>query len=245
MDLEENIRIAATMQANKFYLEGSENHGLIENGFISGAKSQAAKDYWYNEFKKELWKDNFQKSLFNDKSSHVMVNGTINGDEPNGEELELWHKQVIEPTYLYDEFVEYRKAHQEEEISYREWADKYVHIVDKTQVEKDERSVNKKVFIIANGHDDSQSFANMAEHIILLKKRAGGQAMLVKNIPHIKSIVPISDVIPEPIISKQEFLKMHDKSVERSITEETYKESRAWDIKKEKKVSHKRNNKRK
>ena len=45
--------------------------------------------------------------------------------------------------------------------------------------------------------------------------------------------------------SKQEFLKMHDKAVERSITEETYKESRAWDIKKEKKVSHNRNNIRK
>ena len=68
---------------------------------------------------------------------------------------------------------------------------------------------------------------------------------LKPDLSAIKSIVPIADVIPEPIISKQEFLEMHDKAVERSITEETYRESRAWDIKKEKKVSHKRNNKRK
>ena len=68
---------------------------------------------------------------------------------------------------------------------------------------------------------------------------------LKPNLSAIKSIVPIADVIPEQIISKQEFLEMHDKAVERSITEEKYKESHAWDIKKEKKVSHKRNNKRK
>ena len=68
---------------------------------------------------------------------------------------------------------------------------------------------------------------------------------IVASAHNIQSIVPIADIIPEPIISKQEFLEMHDKAVERSITEETYKESRAWDIKKEKKVSHKRNNKRK
>ena len=67
---------------------------------------------------------------------------------------------------------------------------------------------------------------------------------LKPDLSTIKSIVPIADVIPEEIISKQEFLKMHDKAVERSITDETYRESRAWDIKKEKKVSHKRNNKR-
>lgn len=240
MDLEKNIRIAAEVYAKPNYTPDTESSDLVVRSFVKGAKSQAAKDYWYNEFKKELFKDNFQKSLFDVRSGHVMVYGTINNDEPNEEWLELWHKQVIEPTYLYNEFVEYRKAHQEQEISYREWADKYVHIADKTQVEKDERSVNRKVFIIANEHNDVQSFAHMAEHIILLKKRAGGQAILVKNIPHIKSIVPIA----EPILSKQELLKMHDNAVECAIANETFKESRAWDIKKQKKVSHKRNNKR-
>jgi len=58
-------------------------------------------------------------------------------------------------------------------------------------------------------------------------------------------IVPIADVIPEPILDKQDFIKMHDKAVECSITDEAYKESRAWDIKKQKKTSHKRTNKRK
>ena len=60
---------------------------------------------------------------------------------------------------------------------------------------------------------------------------------LKPDLSAIKSIVPIADVIPEEIISKQEFLEMHDKAVERSVTEEKYRESHAWDIKKEKKVS--------
>ena len=159
MDLEKNIRIAFEVYWKNLPVTTELNTGTHSDAFITGAKSQAAKDYWYYEFKKELWKDNFQKSLFNDKSAHVMVNGTINSDEPNEEELEL------------------------------------------------------------------------------------GDGILEQLKP-IQSIVPIADIIPEQIISKQELLLMHDKAVERSITEETYKESRAWDIKKEKKVSHKRTNKR-
>lgn len=110
----------------------------------------------------------------------------------------------------------------------------------------------KRIDIIGHVNHGSSIFSNNADKIILLKNRRGGQTIMVhedsKNSifgKPIESIVPIADVIPEQIISKQEFLKMHDKAVESSITDEIYKESRSWDIKKEKKVSHKRTNKRK
>lgn len=141
MDLEENIRIAAREFSRK--ITNGSYYQDLEIGFKSGALSNEARDYWYNEFK---------------QTTSV---GHLN------------HGKSI--------------------------------IVGETGV--DDR-------IVASAHN-------------------------------IQSIVPIADIIPEEIISKQEFLKMHDKAVERSITEETYRESRAWDIKKEKKVSHKRNNKRK
>lgn len=159
MDLEKNIEIAAEVYAKEKHPPLGLNedwkddgfdegynaaaHHKVNTAFIDGAKSQAAKDFWYNEFK---------------QTTSV---GHLN------------HGKSI--------------------------------IVGETGV--DDR-------IVASAHN-------------------------------IQSIVPIADIIPEPIISKQEFLEMHDKAVERSITEETYRESRAWDIKKEKKVSHKRNNKRK
>lgn len=49
MDLEENIRIAANVAAM------NELHDVdsFAKGFMRGAKSQAAKDYWYNEFKRQ------------------------------------------------------------------------------------------------------------------------------------------------------------------------------------------------
>ena len=132
MDLEKNIEIAFGVYWKNLPVTTELNTGTHLEAFITGAKSQAAKEYWYNEFQYGEGKDS------------------------------------------------------------------------------------------------------------ILKSRAIG----ITEMPPIKSIVSIADVIPEEIISKQEFLEMHDKAVERSITEETYRESRAWDIKKEKKVSHKRNNKR-
>jgi len=70
MDLEENIRISARSNASKFYLEGSENHGLIENGFILGAKSQAAREYWYAQYESErnIGLENLKEQLSNFKS---------------------------------------------------------------------------------------------------------------------------------------------------------------------------------
>lgn len=59
MDLNENIRIAAEVIANKNgnqsckgLVQTQFDNGLYE-GFIQGAKSQQAKEYWFAEFKRE------------------------------------------------------------------------------------------------------------------------------------------------------------------------------------------------
>lgn len=49
MDLKENIRIAAEVYSQK----GKTHYRDLECGFIDGALSLQAKDYWYNEFKTE------------------------------------------------------------------------------------------------------------------------------------------------------------------------------------------------
>ena len=162
MDLEENIRIAAEQfikDCHVFGLVNALEGGVIDLDklLIDFSKSQAAKDYWYNEFKLG---GGILKQIDN-----VGIIGHVNHGKP-------------------------------------------------------------MVIVLNDSWDAARQALNKIE-----------------------SIVPISDIIPEPIISKeelfkQEFLLMHDKAMERSIAKETYKESRAWDIKKEKKVSHKRNNKR-
>jgi hypothetical protein len=68
MDLEENIRIAAEVYILR------ECEGVVPTSFdevkdiySAGAKSQAAKDYWYNEFKRE-------QMTMRDKVSHKRTN---------------------------------------------------------------------------------------------------------------------------------------------------------------------------
>lgn len=158
MDLEKNIRIAAEVYFHNNIEESTlpDTDCFIEM-FITGAKSQAAKDFWYNEFKRQR----------------------IQSD--SGQDQSLRNKPM-KPSECF--------------------------------------------------HGKSTKCAIIG---------VGSQMIIPEPI---QSIVPIADIIPEQIISKQELLLMHDKAIERSITEETYKESRAWDIKKEKKVSHKRTNKR-
>lgn len=201
MDLEENIRIAAEVYSKQKHPqlglnEDWKNDGFdegynaaayhkVNNAFIDGAKSQAAKDYWYNIFK---------------NGDHI-----VNGKAPH------YPHGIIQSDPLYG------------------------------ATQKDFDNVKpKNVGII--GHVEH------GKPMVIVLNDSWDVARQALN--KIESIVPIADVIPEPIISKQElskqeFLLMHDKAMERSIIEETYKESRAWDIKKEKKVSHKRTNKRK
>ena len=67
MDLEKNIEIAFGVYWKNLPVTTELNTGTHLKAFITGAKSQAAKDFWYNEFKRELWKDNFQNSLLTDQ----------------------------------------------------------------------------------------------------------------------------------------------------------------------------------
>jgi hypothetical protein len=132
MDLEENIRIAAKQfikDCNVFGLVNALEGGVIDLDklLIDFCKSQAAKDYWYNKFKRELFHKKRSigfSTLLSDfaiDQAGQMIFGT--GGGPTDEENELWQKQVIEPTYRYDEFVQYRKDNPEKEISYKEWSD--------------------------------------------------------------------------------------------------------------------------
>lgn len=362
MDYKEEIKKAATKYGCKYYLEDTESHGLMENGFKKGALSKEAKDYWYNEFKRQkIQSDSGQdqslrnqplkpSECFHGKSENKMIFGTGGGQ--TDEENELLQKQVVEPTYLtqselyksicpiteediesldkqIDEikYNQYIKDNPDRPISFNNW--KYMvehyekpellskHDIDdvvngkrphypygtiqsdplygvtnkmfdnvtpggghpftvtmeedwfkpfdeetikellsdlKPQVEKNERPIgiighvdHGKTLMVGLGLRESQKGVIIMDMDTPLTPEERFEVMenLKFDLSAIKSIVPIDDVIPEEIISKQEFLKMHDKAVERSITDETYRESRAWDIKKEKKVSHKRNNKRK
>ena len=63
MDLEKNIEIAFGVYWKNLPVTTELNTGTHLEAFITGAKSQAAKDFWYNEFKRELWNENFQKSI--------------------------------------------------------------------------------------------------------------------------------------------------------------------------------------
>ena len=204
MDLEKNIEIAFGVYWKNLPVTTELNTGTHLEAFITGAKSQAAKDFWYNEFKRECT----AIKLTDQEKLDIEY-----GITPLGRQ----HRQ-------------YLKDNPDKPMSFNDW--KYM-----VENYKGESSniIHKHIGVIVG----------VGSQMLIPEERFEVMENLKPDLSAIKSIVPIADIIPEEIISKQEFLKMHDKAVERSITEETYKESRAWDIKKEKKVSHKRNNKRK
>lgn len=305
MNLEENIRIAAEVYATSKTELGSLTEASKYNSFIDGAKSQAAKDYWYNEFKRQkIQYDSGQdqslrnqplkpSECFHGKSTLEANYATVQKDGDR-------HVTIVIPdlTKLDGVPEEYQRAkqyqqyideHPDRPISFDNWKYMVEHYEKPGLLSKHDIDdvVNGKRPHYPYGTIQSDPLYGATkkdfddatpEHIGIIGHVDHGKTLMVglglcesqkgliimdmdtpltpeerfeimKNLKPdlsaIKSIVPIADVIPEEIISKQEFLEMHDKAVERSITEETYKESRAWDIKKEKKVSHKRNNKRK
>ena len=221
MDLEKNIEIAFGVYWKNLPVTTELNTGTHLEAFITGAKSQAAKDYWYNEFKHEIEVGIVRKLHSEGKCGYVST-----------EELTDQEKLDIEYgiTPLGRQHRQYLKDNPDKPMSFDDW--KYM-----IENYKGESSniIHKHIGVIVG----------VGSQMLIPEERFEVMKNLKPDLSAIKSIVPIADIIPEPIISKQEFLEMHDKAVERSITEETYKESRAWDIKKEKKVSHKRNNKRK
>lgn len=105
MDLNENIRIAA----EQYELLTSIRSEKV--AFINGAKSQAAKDYWYNEFKREqfisqdVFPSEIEPIVFSDGSIAKPLIGYKDKNfmksdcGPTDEENELLQKQVVEPTY--------------------------------------------------------------------------------------------------------------------------------------------------
>lgn len=297
MDLEKNIEIAFGVYWKNLPVTTELNTGTHSDAFIAGAKSQAAKDFWYNEFKRErtpIILDEY--SFFDDGILEQMKNVPIADmktksvnyirecieaypelvDEIKSEiEVEIVRKLRSEGkcgyvstheltdqekldieygiTPLGRQHRQYLKDNPDKPMSFDDW--KYM-----VENYKGESSniIHKHIGIIGHVDHGKTSIVGLGLHesqkgLIIMdmdtpltpEERFEVMKNLKPDLSAIKSIVPIADIIPEPIISKQEFLEMHDKAVERSITEETYRESRAWDIKKEKKVSHKRNNKRK
>ena len=211
MDYKEEINKAAKYFADTYFVNNKES---FESTFINGALSQAAKDYWYNEFKRERT----PIKLTDQEKLDIEY-----GITPLGRQ----HRQ-------------YLKDNPDKPMSFDDW--KYmVESYEKPELISKEDIIDH----VDNGKSIKCVIVGVGSQMLIPEERFEVMENLKPDLSAIKSIVPIADVIPEEIISKQEFLEMHDKAVERSITEETYKESRAWDIKKEKKVSHKRNNKRK
>ena len=105
MDLQENIKIAAEVYQ---HLKCYADKGIAEeciDCFNAGALSQAAKDYWYNEFKRERIPIIIDECSYFDtdmvikllKQKKKLEFGT--GGGPTDEEIELWQKQVVEPGY--------------------------------------------------------------------------------------------------------------------------------------------------
>lgn len=237
MDLEENIRIAFEVYWKNLPVTTELNTGTHSDAFIAGAKSQAAKDYWYNIFK---YGDGILEQLKNvpvfDMSKHDPV-------------YKNWIDSVLDLKEKQEEYQKYIDEHPDSPISFDDWGFKVKHY-----------GKEHDILHIVNGKDPhypygiiqsdplygatKKDFDNVKPKNIGIIGGVGAAITGTDLLSPINSIVPIADIIPEQIISKQELLLMHDKAMERSITEETYKESRAWDIKKEKKVSHKRTNKR-
>ena len=299
MDLEENIKIAAEVYAKEKHppLGFNEDwkddgfdegynaaaHHKVNTAFIDGAKSQAAKEYWYNEFKRErtpikltdqekldieygitplgrqhrqYLKDNPDKPMsFNDWKNMIKDSSDfamrVNGEHPYYPFGTVQSDPLYGATNKMFDNVTPGGGHPFTVTMEEDWFKPFDEetikelLADlKPQVEKGERPIGI-IGHVDHGKSIKCVIVGVGSQMLIPEERFEVMENLKPDLSAIKSIVPIADVIPEPIISKQEFLEMHDKAVERSITEETYRESRAWDIKKEKKVSHKRNNKRK
>lgn len=306
MDLEKNIRIAFEVYWKNLPVTTELNTGTHSDAFIAGAKSQAAKDYWYNEFKRKCTPIILDEYSYLDTDTVIKI---LQGKK----ELELgdgileqsknvpvfdmskhdpiykdWIDCVLGLKEKQEEYQKYIDEHPDSPISFDDWGFKVKHCPDMTfkQINRDSSDCAMKV----NGKQTYYPFGTVQSDPLygainkmfdnVKPKNIGiighGKSMVIvlddswdvarQALNKIESIVPIADIIPDASImhlnsthgvdlheeqilppawnTKQELLKMHDKAIERSITEETYKESRAWDIKKEKKVSHKRTNKR-
>lgn len=134
MDLNENIRIAAEVYDHNIKL----NDMKVDKIFIDGAKSQAAKDYWYNEFKREqmAMRDKVSeipsdllnqpmkpheaihgKSIFERSDYKVWLEKLRNDPEVINPIKEMVKKDVQE----YKDYLDYIKEHPDRPISFDNW----------------------------------------------------------------------------------------------------------------------------
>ena len=235
-----------------------DNKRQYEIDFHSGVVSKQAreywKDYWYNEFKRQkLQSDSGQdqslrnyplkpSECFNGKSEHKMIFGTDDG-LTDQEKLDI--EYGITP--LGRQHRQYLKDNPDRPISFNNWKYMVEHYPNEPWIDCNDLNASidrvqgkRPIGIIGHVDHDSSIFADMADKIILLKKRRGGNTIIVgetgvddrivASAHNIQSIVPIADVIPEKI----QLTSFYDKI---SVPKE-------WDTRKQKKSSHKRNNKR-
>ena len=238
MDLEENIRIAFEVYWKNLPVTTELNTGTHSDAFIAGAKSQAAKDFWYNEFKRQkIQSDSGQDQSLRNKP--MKPSECFHGKSTLEENYTTVQKDgnrrvtIVIPdlTKLDGVSEEYERAKQ-----YQEYID-----------EHPDRPISFDNWKYMVEHYEKPELLSEQDIDDVVSKRIG----IIGHVDHGKSIkcaivgVGSQMIIPEPIISKQELLLMNDEAMKHSIAEEKFKNNHAWDIKKEKTVSHKRNNKRK
>lgn len=273
MDLEKNIRIAFEVYWKNLPVTTELNTGTHSDAFIAGAKSQAAKDYWYNIFKNgdgileqlknvsafdmskhdPIYKD-WIDSVLELKEEHDIPH-IVNGKDPHYPYGIIQNDPLYGATQKDFDNVKPKNIGIIGGVGAAITGTNLMFSIEQIPFEMGGLGQEHHKGVIAIVPDQAtMDYAGEITRMIAENKSIHQVIVVTKEhydaqgkdslLSPINSIVPIADIIPEQIISKQELLLMHDKAVERSITEETYKESRAWDIKKEKKVSHKRTNKR-
>ena len=155
MDLEENIKKAAEVYYTNHIGEKYDSlNKIFEQSFIIGAKSQAAKDYWYNEFKRQkIQSDSGQdqslrnqplkpSECFNGKSSleSNFEDGILEQmknvpafDMKEHEPIDKnWIDSIFELQQQQEQYDLYIKENSDRPISFDNWKYMVEHYPDKT-----------------------------------------------------------------------------------------------------------------
>lgn len=191
MDLNENIRIAAEVYDHNIKL----NDMKVDKIFIDGAKSQAAKDYWYNEFKRE-------QMAMRDKAEWDAKHNTPGGHPFTIIMEEDWFSpegilsdkpQVDKGKSLMDSIEQIPfeigglgQTHHKGVIAIVPDKDTMEYANEITRIIAEDASV-QKIIVCTKEHYEAQGKESLIKHI----------SIGMTEVPPIKSIVPINDVMPE------------------------------------------------
>lgn len=244
MDYKEEINKAADKYSKQ---DSGKNFRDLWIGFTDGALSQAAKDYWYNEFKAD--KLNELKELLSSITSN---------------KLKAFPMSKLEEITC-TEYQQYLRDNPDRPISFNNWkymvehypnygtqkANEIIECIEefsKTYTMNDDGELVKKelkhIGIIGHVDHGKTLMVGLGLHesqkgVIIMdmdtpltsEERFDVMKNLKPDLSAIKSIVPIADVMPiQPLSDPWGF--------ERKALED-----KPWDIKKQKKENHKRNNK--